>query len=70
MVRLTDRPDMTIDLYRGQTKTTTKKTLSSAWSLGDQLMVCFCCGISLVLFDTLGISRCHSERSGGAMVLG
>ena len=38
----------------------TDLVLSGAWSFGVQLAVFFCSGISVVLFDTLGISRCHS----------
>ena len=31
-----------------------------AWSFGVQMVVFFCSGISVVLFHTLGFSRCHN----------
>ena len=34
--------------------------LSVPWSFGVQLVVFFCSGISVVLFDTLGTFRCHN----------
>ena len=34
--------------------------LSVAWLFGVQLVVFFCSGISVLLLDTPGISRCHN----------
>ena len=36
--------------------------LSVAWPTGVQLLVFFCCSVSVVLFDTPGISRCRSQH--------
>ena len=44
--------------------------LSVAWSFGVQLVIFFCSGISVVLFDTLRDLQVSRGWSGGAMVLG
>ena len=36
--------------------------LSVAWPTGVQLLVFFCPSVPVVLFDTLGISRCRSQH--------
>ena len=36
--------------------------LSVAWPTGVQLLVFFCSSVSVVLFDTPGISRCRSQH--------
>ena len=38
------------------------KLLSVAWPTGVQLLVFFCSSVPVVLFDTLGISRCRSQH--------
>ena len=40
MVRLTDRPDMTLDVYRGR-KTTIQQHIKATVSVG--LVICLCC---------------------------
>ena len=56
-VRLSDCPDIKLFILIG-----TGAFLSVAWPTGVQLLVFFCSSVSVVLFDTPGISRCRSQH--------
>ena len=57
-VRLNDGPDIKLFILVGWGRS----FLSVAWSIGVQLLFFFCSSVPVVLFDTLGISRCQSQH--------